>query len=36
MKRRLLVVIAVVTTQFVLTATKALATFPWPIIGGGG
>jgi hypothetical protein len=35
-KRRVIIVITLVAAQLVLSATQAFATFPWPIIGGGG
>ncbi len=35
MKRRLIVLIALVAAQLAMTATDAFAGWPWPIIGGG-
>ena len=34
MRRRVIVLIALVAAQLAL-ASQAMATFPWPIIGGG-
>lgn len=35
MKRRLIVLVSLIAAQMALTATQAMAGFPWPIIGGG-
>ena len=35
MKRRLIALIALVAAHLALTATQALAEFPWPIVSGG-